>query len=436
MSTAKLPVGAKSQYEWEASKMANVLLVRIPEEKEMTSAKSVSDDLAKLKFLSMCGKSTALGFGVIKEDGKYTLRYVADEYYDVCYFPSPKVGTKCSLDIGEDANITLSSVNLVVPTRNAPDISAPVMSQLRSDPVFVSQLGGRLTGSARLSTTSSSAGRSSQSSPSSARATPTMTRLTHGADPKSGGDYCQDKDGKKYSTAPSPTPNDAYQPCVFNGSMTPIPYDTPRTSMTITDAMGTVRFCPSATPDDLRVHTSYDCGSHATSLSVVPSIASAYSSRVSASMASASSASAAAASASAKVEGRILWAFHDGVDGPSVYAKWSIFTSGPDEKLELCKDDAAQSYTTKHTGSITRDNVPFPGTKDDIDDLKIGDTTFSGCKYTKSGEHPGTLKCDGWKEVDCEKAPYIDEVYSCGKGVLKSEWLVPKVVCTIRGGDK
>ncbi|KAJ6114148.1 hypothetical protein N7512_007593 [Penicillium capsulatum] len=530
------------------------------------------DDLADLKFLSMCNRSTELGFGVIDVDNKYALRYVADEFYDICYFPTSKFGTKCNLNMGSDANITVDSVSLLGPTESVSGMDSIPVSELLTYPPFESWFGSMgfpPIASARLSrtpstlpatapstfasTTKSSKARQSVTGqpttrPSSTRSssisskegtgsptsiafeTPTETQLTHGQDSGSGQDFCHDDNGKKYSTAPrvtsattsydpchfsgtvKPIPYDttglsstgpstastsissgrgsssrtrtplttpiptqlthgadpasgenychddngnkysmaprmssasAYDPCYFGSTAKPIPYDTPRSSKIITDEMGTVRSCPSAVPNDLRVHDAYDCGPSSTVVSTVTSIAQAYSSRVSVSLASKASASAAASAAAAKFEGRVIIAFraqafrrppNGGFPQPRKQVNdWAIFARASGI-FDMCEDEPVDRYAPKSVLDVAKTKVPYPDTDHDIQDFKMGDHDMD-CKYKAVEDKPGTLECAGWDKIQCEFSQYGDQVYGC-KSSPDYKYVVPKVQCVFKGGDK
>lgn len=284
---------------------------------------------------------------------------------------------------------------------------------------------GGLGGSTGKHSQPSSVGRR-PTAPSSARASPTPTgqKLKHGADPHSGGNYCQDGDGNKFSTAKAPTPSKAYDPCSFAATETPIPYDTPSKSTMVTDSKGTVWFCPSATPNDARVWSSYDCGPTSISQSVVPSIASAYEDRV----------ASASASASTELIGNFMWVSHTAAKLAVLTPKWALYGRQVPDQVDFCEQDPDQSFST--TQSFDQKHVPWPPSTDGINDVKIGDYTFSGCKYTNTGNKPGKLKCDGYKEVNCIEDRFIGMIATCAKKrPLGYDWYVHKVNCQITEGD-
>lgn len=255
------------------------------------------------------------------------------------------------------------------------------------------------------------------------------TKLKHGSDPHKGDDYCQDDEGKKYKTAPRPTPSKAYSPCWFVAPATPAPYGgTPSKTTTITDPKGTVWFCPSATPNDLAVHSEYDCGPHSSSLSVIPSIAAAW------------SAAQATATASPEV-GEVLFALtvryrvNAWVPGPVEPkvkdAVWAVWPLQPKESVDPCK---VSGQLVDKKGSTYKDispfDVPFPPSMPSLEDIKIGDLSLTGCQYTKHEEDGGTLKCSSDKEFKCVKAKYEGMQYRC-----KENTVVPKVNCRITTGN-
>ncbi|KAJ5152490.1 hypothetical protein N7492_009770 [Penicillium capsulatum] len=423
------------------------------------------DDLADLKFLSMCNRSTELGFGVIDVDNKYALRYVADEFYDICYFPTSKFGTKCNLNMGSDANITVDSTQLThgqdsgsgqdfchddngKKYSTAPRVTSATTSydpchfSGTVKPIPYDTTGLSSTGPSTASTSISS-GRGSSSRTRTPLTTPIPTQLTHGADPASGENYCHDDNGNKYSMAPRMSSASAYDPCYFGSTAKPIPYDTPRSSKIITDEMGTVRSCPSAVPNDLRVHDAYDCGPSSTVVSTVTSIAQAYSSRVSVSLASKASASAAASAAAAKFEGRVIIAFraqafrrppNGGFPQPRKQVNdWAIFARASGI-FDMCEDEPVDRYAPKSVLDVAKTKVPYPDTDHDIQDFKMGDHDMD-CKYKAVEDKPGTLECAGWDKIQCEFSQYGDQVYGC-KSSPDYKYVVPKVQCVFKGGDK
>lgn len=263
------------------------------------------------------------------------------------------------------------------------------------------------------------------------------TKLIHGSDPHKGEDYCQDDKGKKYQTAPKPTPSKAYSPCWFVAPATPAPYSgTPSKTTTITDPKGTVWFCPSATPNDLAVHSEYDCGPNSSSLSVITSIATAWS-------AAQATATAKTEATSKEVVGEVLFALsirygaRNAAWGvlPSELeekdAAWAVWPLQPKKIVDPCKvsGQPLEKKETKYT-DVSPFDVPFPPSMPSLEDIKIGDLALTGCHYTKH-EDRGTLKCSSYKEFECAKAKYEGMQYRC-----KHETIVPKVNCRITAGNR
>lgn len=200
-----------------------------------------------------------------------------------------------------------------------------------------------------------------------------------------------------------------------------------------TDHKGTVWFCPSATPHDLRVSPDYDCGPSSISRSVIPSISASYAAEVSASSVSAATAS---ASAAVKIAAYNFWfdagvmrdTKHSLVGGARFYWRWKVFALKPDTAVQ-CNEEPLQYW---ERGDGEEHKAPWPPSRDDIKDAKIGDTEFK-CQYEAGDDGPGTLKCDGYKDIRCVKHGEIDEEIKCD---VAHGWTIPKVECIIRAGDK
>ncbi|KAJ5184209.1 hypothetical protein N7492_001825 [Penicillium capsulatum] len=109
------------------------------------------------------------------------------------------------------------------------------------------------------------------------------------------------------------------------------------------------------------------------------------------------------------------------------------YTKKYKEKLDENGDRLEKDQENKKVDD--KNKAPYPKDLTGFDDQEVGKHSFKNCKYTGDAYGPGTLKCEGYTPVHCEKPPKPKDAPSvyC---THDSENFIPKVMCTVKEGDR
>lgn len=112
-----------------------------------------------------------------------------------------------------------------------------------------------------------------------------------------------------------------------------------------------------------------------------------------------------------------------------------MFAGEYDKTTNLCDDKPIDEIEPLiDVKEFDRNNVPLPPYMA-LSKATVGGRDFQ-CWYSQGDNGPGTLKCSGYKVVQCEDHPKLNKPKKCEYTITRPSWVTPRLRCRIKVKDK